>query len=320
MDKKLVAACDLGGLHPPRPCSFSLDNYEISKNKTFALVKNNTYVLDVYNAERHTDGSNFRVTTSILPKNILPISSNTTQTVNGPSDTTFALPVYDGNADPLIITVYPPYPQYGSIITEKDTITSNSTALSYTTSKYSLRYVANNLYIGYTKIDTIYYSVTDHCATVGTYSVSITVVGNLVQTVFLPPVLQPTLFVNLTRGEIKSLNLTAADPQNKPLFYLDDTVRSGIWSNCINVLGLDLNSGLFTFQGILGDCLFSYLVSNKVIDPPTQGFVQIHVIQPYVPPVIEQTIYQQPVAPQPTDEVVINIVPNNSGIPGTFYL
>ena len=310
LNKKLVVACDVGGVHGATACSFFAD--------TLGLKKNTTYTLDVFNAERHVTGSNFVLSTSILPKNIPPVSSNISLTVNGPSDTGISLPAFDGNAETLQVTLYPPFPSHGSILVGDYIINSDSVETSFTVSTLNLRFVANSQYIGYDKFDTIYYSIADHCVEVSMFKVDISIIGNLVQTVFYPPILVPTFNVTLKRGEIANVNVTASDPQDRVLSYLDDTQFSYLWSGCINVLNLEQATGKLQIQGIRGNCLFSYLVSNKVVDPPSQGFVQIYVIEPYVPPAREETIIQQAPPVQQTDEVVVVVVPNNNGIPRIF--
>jgi fibro-slime domain-containing protein len=49
---------DLGGVHGPESASVNLD--------TLGLTAGNTYNFDLFFAERHTSGSNFRVETSIV--------------------------------------------------------------------------------------------------------------------------------------------------------------------------------------------------------------------------------------------------------------
>lgn len=50
-------ALDLGGLHPPLEASIEMDE--------LGLVVGQTYAMDVFHAERHTDQSNFRIVTTI---------------------------------------------------------------------------------------------------------------------------------------------------------------------------------------------------------------------------------------------------------------
>lgn len=54
-------AIDLGGLHNAQNAQVDLDESAAS----FGLVKGQTYPLDVFHAERHSDKSNFRIDTSI---------------------------------------------------------------------------------------------------------------------------------------------------------------------------------------------------------------------------------------------------------------
>ncbi len=54
-------AVNLGGLHSPRAQSISLDALQGS----LALVKGGIYSFDMFHAERHTDGSNFKITTTL---------------------------------------------------------------------------------------------------------------------------------------------------------------------------------------------------------------------------------------------------------------
>lgn len=65
-------AIDLGGVHGPESASVSLNNIA----NTFGLSNGNNYKLDIFQAERHTSGSNFTMTTSLLlqsaPTNAVP--------------------------------------------------------------------------------------------------------------------------------------------------------------------------------------------------------------------------------------------------------
>lgn len=54
-------AVDLGGLHPAVMGSVSLD----AEAGRLGIVKGNTYPMDIFHAERHTDESNYRVETTI---------------------------------------------------------------------------------------------------------------------------------------------------------------------------------------------------------------------------------------------------------------
>jgi fibro-slime domain-containing protein len=60
---------DLGGLHPERSRSIELDKVA----DDFGLEIGNTYPLDLFHAERHTNASHFRVETSIQFTNCNPI-------------------------------------------------------------------------------------------------------------------------------------------------------------------------------------------------------------------------------------------------------
>jgi len=70
---------DLGGCHPPETGSVSLD----SVAARIGMVVGGTYDLKIFNAERHTDGSNFGITTSI---ELIPEPTNVCGdgTVEGP--------------------------------------------------------------------------------------------------------------------------------------------------------------------------------------------------------------------------------------------
>jgi fibro-slime domain-containing protein len=63
-------ALDLGGTHPATAGSIDFD----TKATALGLSPNNTYTLDVFHAERHTDQSNFRVETTI--DCIVPVTIN----------------------------------------------------------------------------------------------------------------------------------------------------------------------------------------------------------------------------------------------------
>jgi fibro-slime domain-containing protein len=62
-------AVDLGGMHAPKMGSVSLDAIAA----TYGLTVGGTFPLDLFNAERHTYGSNFKVDTSIGFSNCDPI-------------------------------------------------------------------------------------------------------------------------------------------------------------------------------------------------------------------------------------------------------
>ncbi len=62
-------ALDLGGLHPAQTGTITLD----AKAAELGIVKGKTYPLAVFQAERHTDASNFRIDTSIGFTNCNPI-------------------------------------------------------------------------------------------------------------------------------------------------------------------------------------------------------------------------------------------------------
>lgn len=62
-------AVDLGGLHNPQTGSVKLDDIATS----FGLKIGETYPLDVFQAERHSTGSNFRIDTTIAFTNCKPI-------------------------------------------------------------------------------------------------------------------------------------------------------------------------------------------------------------------------------------------------------
>lgn len=63
IDNSLVI--DLGGVHAPEDGSVTLDSLGLSKG--------NTYPIDIFQAERHTTQSNFRVETTLAFSNCAPI-------------------------------------------------------------------------------------------------------------------------------------------------------------------------------------------------------------------------------------------------------
>jgi fibro-slime domain-containing protein len=60
IDRKL--AIDLGGIHSATPGEVALDDLATQ----WGLVKGEVYALDLFNAERHPAGSNFKITTSLM--------------------------------------------------------------------------------------------------------------------------------------------------------------------------------------------------------------------------------------------------------------
>ena len=336
LNKKLVKACDIGGVHSALGCSFYLDD------PILGLIPNKTYTLDVYNAERHTTQSNFKVTTTIIPRNIPPTSTNISVTFQGYTPAIpqqISLPATDANGDSLTARVYPPYPKSGYITTGSTVINSNSTAPFYVLAGMQFFYTPNSLYVGNTAYDVINYSLQDNCAEIFMWSVSITVVGATQQVVFLPPLLQNTINVTMTRGDVTQLNLTAIDQNSPalPLSYLDDVAYDALWAGCINVLGLDQTNGLLTVQGLEGTCTYTYQVSNKrSIGEPPRGTVIFTILQPPPPPAIEETVvippsplqtyapppYQPPPpveGTQPPPAVVVVTVTNANAIPRNLY-
>ena len=62
-------ALDLGGVHPSQTGTVNLD----AMAGALGIVKGKTYALDVFQAERHTDASHFRIDTNIEFTNCSPI-------------------------------------------------------------------------------------------------------------------------------------------------------------------------------------------------------------------------------------------------------
>eukprot|EP00835_Amoeboradix_gromovi_P002185 NODE_118_length_18907_cov_0.436251.p2 type:complete len:500 gc:universal NODE_118_length_18907_cov_0.436251:10369-8870(-) len=264
IDKKLALACDLGGIHQNSTCELALDTI-LDPTKD----SNKTYQLDVYHAERHTVESNFKITTSVLPKNIPPTSQNTTEIVSGSSTNQITLPTYDGNNDQLIIVIHRPFPKYGTLQFGKLNINNNSLASTYSLTESRFIYAAG----GENGIDSIYYTVKDNCVESEMFRADLNV------TVLVKPrnkpILRDTFTVLIDQNQvIENINLTARDIDNNTLFYLDDKDYASIWSGCITVLLLNQTSGMLGVQGIAGSCNYTYLVSNKVYDPPSRGIVQ----------------------------------------------
>jgi fibro-slime domain-containing protein len=54
-------ALDIGGLHPPVTDSIMLDAQAVA----LGIAPGNVYTMDIFHAERHSDGSNFRIDTTI---------------------------------------------------------------------------------------------------------------------------------------------------------------------------------------------------------------------------------------------------------------
>jgi len=61
INKKLVDPVDLGGLHPEVTGSIRLDDWDTE----LGITTGNTYSLDLFHAERHTNASHFRVDTNL---------------------------------------------------------------------------------------------------------------------------------------------------------------------------------------------------------------------------------------------------------------
>ena len=54
-------AIDLGGLHPPDTQTINLD----AEAAKLGITKGSVYPMDIFHAERHSTGSNFRIDTTI---------------------------------------------------------------------------------------------------------------------------------------------------------------------------------------------------------------------------------------------------------------
>ena len=285
-----VLVCDLGGMHPRLVCTFGLNSLGLELNKK--------YTLDVYHAERHTSASNFKLTTSILPRNFPPSSTNTSLTINAPSENEITFPVTDPNNDDLLITIYQPFPKYGTLYVDGIKVTNQT---SITTTSHKVKYIANELFVGQFQFDSIVYTAQDHCAETSLYKVDLSLIGIQIKTIFYPPIVQDPFTVYLRQGEIKEVNLTATDVQNYPLFYLDDVSYKSLYEECIHVIELNIYTGLLTIQGLTDTCTYTYLVSNKVVGS-TRGYVNFNVSRLYRPPRMEETKVEQP---EPTEEVYV---------------
>lgn len=64
-----VLAVDLGGVHGPETGSVILDTFALANG----LTTGNTYTLDIFQAERHTSGSSFSFTTSLILENAVAV-------------------------------------------------------------------------------------------------------------------------------------------------------------------------------------------------------------------------------------------------------
>ena len=64
-----VLAVDLGGVHGPATGSVLLDTFALANG----LSTGNTYTLDIFQAERHTFGSTFSFTTSLILENVAAV-------------------------------------------------------------------------------------------------------------------------------------------------------------------------------------------------------------------------------------------------------
>lgn len=93
IDGKLTS-CDLGGPHPRQKCDVSLDRLGILIGRKYELV--------VFHAERHTDESNFYVTTSIVPVNQAPVLiPASTRIIKEDGNLSLDLYAIDPDFDPL---------------------------------------------------------------------------------------------------------------------------------------------------------------------------------------------------------------------------
>eukprot|EP00834_Sanchytrium_tribonematis_P004142 NODE_188_length_13518_cov_0.721142.p2 type:complete len:541 gc:universal NODE_188_length_13518_cov_0.721142:1082-2704(+) len=262
VNKKLVTTCDLGGIHQKTSCDVNFDSLN--------LVKNVAYQLDVYHADRHTIESNFKVTTSVLPRNIAPVSQNNSIRVSGLGTSPIRLNATDANDDKLIVTIYPPYPKYGTIKYNKLSINNGSRAAKYEISDTAFDFAAGSV----SGSDMIYYTVSDNCVETKMYELQLNV--SIPVTLFAKPHVRDNFTQVIDEGQTLFVNVSAWDEYNYTLYYLDDiAMYQDLWKDCINVVELNQTSGIMEVQGIRGECDYTYRVSNKYAE--ARGEVKFHV-------------------------------------------
>ena len=257
-------SCDLGGIHKKTACTINVGDSK------FKLQKNNTYQLDVFHADRHTIESNFKLTTSILPKNIPPVGENSTYAIHKDESKDFFFKGTDANNDQLVYTIYKPFPKLGKLKAGKFVISQNTSTLNYyevidSLGKFEALQNGN---------DTIYYTIRDNCVESEMFEVRFEI--TTIEKLYHRPIIREPFTVTLDQYDTRSLNLTegAYDLDNNPLFYIDDSDYDYLWEGCIQRLGLNSNTGILNIQGLAGSCNYTYLVSNKFYSPPERGRIE----------------------------------------------
>ncbi|KXS17706.1 hypothetical protein M427DRAFT_244268 [Gonapodya prolifera JEL478] len=252
-----LTACDLGGLHSAATCSFALDNLQSSHN----LTVNRAYDMYVIGAERHTTGSNFKITTSILPSNTPPVAYNqtgdksiilqenadpTTCTLAvmdpDPWQQTFTVAILNGPANGILNV------PVGTNITIG---TSGGAGSQSSMHYYDITYKPNKYFYG---TDSITFQASD-----GTDNSNIATVTFSVQFVDQPPVPNPNITINATIPRPVSVTLNATDVDNLPT----DLKYYSVSDSPLGRYTIDTNTGNLTFYPLVaGSGTFPWAVGD----------------------------------------------------------
>lgn len=222
-------------MHAILTCSFSLD--------TLGLIPNTTNHMTVYNEERHSTGSNFKLTTSILPINIPPIASDLVLSLYENSDLSFQFQGYKTDYSTIPFVLILSGPRYGSINAPINVMIPFISNFTYTP---NLMFNGN---------DTITYLLND-----GISNSSIATIMFIVNPIYFSPVSLPS-FQNTTTGQTIIFQLKATD-LDTPLNQLYYTL---ITSPQLGYATMDSdNAGIITYNAINpGIDIFYWTVTDR---------------------------------------------------------
>lgn len=241
-------------MHAILSCSFSLD--------TLGLVPNTTNLMSVYNQETHSTGSNFKLTTSILPINIPPIASDLTLSLFENTYLSFNFQGYKTDYSNIPFALILSAPLYGSINAPINVMIPFISNFTYTP-----KYMFNGN-------DTITYLLND-----GISNSSVASILFIVHPVYFSPVVIPS-FQNTTAGQTIVFQISATDIDT-PSIQLYYSLSS---SPQLGYVTMDShNSGIITYTAInSGIDVFYWTVTDRVYT--VNGSTVITIIPISIPP------------------------------------
>jgi fibro-slime domain-containing protein len=275
-----VLVLDLGGMHPALSGSFSLDTIA---TKT-GISKNNTYAMYIIHAERFPTGSNFKMTTSILPTNTPPVIFNATTTMLQNTASNVSLTAVDTDPWDQVLTA-----TILDIVLEKDAhcqsakggvfVSASPAAVAVIGQNATLSVVPSLNWCGQV---TLLYRVKDDgnlWSNVGQVSIAITHINQ-------PPVAlngsivckqDEVLSIQLNATDIDSSGLQFTKLQNSNFAYLDVASNGTLTITCVAPGVETLKFGVSD-----GDAAWGTQV----------GYVSLQVVRVYYPPVAQNISIQ----------------------------